>query len=219
MPRPTNVPVTQNVIRNDEIPENFNVGRFLFTKKTITYDGKTVQLSNVTRISKYNFKETHKPIFRITPELMRQAGIALLVSFLAAWFLNGYDIIVNIATLVILGALSILGYAWYERSTKKPKDYRFYGLIIETSSGKAENLLTQNQQFIDTLFHEITRAMNDVDFKTIVANFNDHHIQYIDNKHVENVLGDKFQDISGSKIINRSGNGNDIDLEELIREM
>jgi hypothetical protein len=187
---------------NSEIPENFNVGEFLFTRKTITYDDKTIQLSNVTKLSKYSYKETLKAVYKVSEDLLSKATMILVGSGVLLYLLSKFEGIASILRLILVGALAVVAYGYYERNKKKDIDKKYYGLIIETSSGKSENLLTNSKDFIWSLFDGITRAMNDDKFTKIIANFTNHDITYYDNS--ENVHGDKYSNINSSTINNRS---------------
>lgn len=207
-------------VNKDGIPENFNVGNFIFTKKTITYDGKTIQLKNVTKIQKYSFSENWKPVYKVSDDLRKKAFIGLGASMLVLFLLGSIQFIATIGAIAFCVAAGILIYSYNERNKKKPFTENYYGLIIETSSGKSENLLTQSSQFISALFHQVTMAMNDEGPTKIVANFNSHEIRYENNSTVEKlVVGDSFEGISDSTIYNRSNVVEDkLDLKEILRE-
>lgn len=211
------------VLDNDEIPENFNVGKFLFTRKTITYGGKTVQLSNVTKISKYSFRETKKPVFDVSQDLFYKSGAGVLICALLMFLLSSIEFLSSIFMIGFVISLGILIYGYNERQKKKQTDKDYYGLVIETSSGKAENLLTTDKKFIGALFNEITKAMNDKDGKKLVANFSTNQIYYHEDNRKKKVYGDNFENINGSSINNRTYNDkneyeND-DIEAILNEL
>lgn len=208
-------------INKDGIPENFNVRDFIFTKKTITYDRKTIQLSNVTKIEKYSFSETWKPIYTISDELRTKAYIGALISLLLAYITSNIEMIYSLSVLALLISIAIIAYSYHERNKKKAFDKNYFGLIIETSSGKSENLLTDSYNFINQLFNEITRAMNDEGASKIVANFHSHEIKYEQNSHIEKIVaGDNYEDISDAIILNRSTVSDEkLELGELLRNM
>ena len=189
----------------EDVPTNYNVSEFIFTKRTITYDNKTIQLSNVTRIEKYGVRETRKPIFSISKEILSKAVIVFIVALIGSSIFASIEFISGLASLAMLSSFGVIAYGIYERFAKKEVKNDYYGLIIETSSGRAENLLTNSQSFIADLFQEITHAMNSDNFTRLVANFNDHRI-YQDNSNSNNstVHGDHYQNVSDSTITNRS---------------
>lgn len=192
------------VADQEDIPTNYNVSKFLFTQKTITYDGKTVQLSNVTRISKYNFRKSKPPVFTISDKLLQQSALTVVGLLVALYLLSGIEMISSLLFLglVISGGIAVYGYN--ERQKKQTVNKDYYGIIIESASGTKENLLTHSQSFIDRLFNEITKAMNDRTSQPIIANFHNQEIRHIDNSQIEVVLGDNFENIEGSTIINRN---------------
>jgi hypothetical protein len=191
--------------KDGEIPENFNVSEFIFTKRTITYDGKTIQLSNVTKIAKYGFRETTKPVFKVKDDVLTKTTLAAIGLLFLTFLVSGISGLSTIVSFGFIVAACIAGYGYYERHTKKEVHKDFYGLIIETSSGKAENLLTNSKDFIWRLFNQITRAMNDVSFQVIEANFHTHDITYHDNSKIETVFGDKIFDNQGN-VVSKSSN-------------
>ncbi len=189
--------------KDGEVPENFNVSEFIFTKRTITYDGKTIQLSNVTKIAKYGFRETTKPVFKVKDDILTKATLAAIGLLILSYFVSGISGLSTIVSFGFIVAACIAGYGYYERHTKKEVHEDFYGLIIETSSGKAENLLTNSKDFIWRLFNQITRAMNDVSFQVIEANFHTHDITYHDNSQIETIFGDKISGNTGN-VLNKT---------------
>lgn len=220
MSRLYNVEDSRVDINKDGIPENFNVGNFIFTKKTITYDGKTIQLSNVTKIQKYSFSENWEPVYKVNDELRKKALIGLGVSLLILFILGSIQIFASIGGIGLFIAAGILIYSYNERNTRRPFTENYYGLIIETSSGKSENLLTKSKLFINDLFHSVTLVMNDEGPSKFIANFNSHEIKYENNSKVETlVMGDSFEGISDSTILNRSNITEEkLDLKEIIRK-
>ncbi|WNJ20464.1 DUF6232 family protein [Pontibacter sp. G13] len=186
-----------SVEQSDQLSENFDVRKFIFTSRTITYSGKTVQISNVNRIWIYGYKTTYKAIYRIKPAMYL---VGMVLAFIGYWLSNNTE--ESLFALVGLVGIAIIGYGIYERTQKKDQVTRHYGLVIETSSSR-EKLVSNNREFINRLFRDITIAMNHDSQKAIIANFHSGDIHYVqDNRSIQN--GDIFQDIANSNITNRS---------------
>lgn len=210
----------ENLLNHNDTIENFNVGKFIFTKKTITYDSKTIQLSNVTKIAQYSYSERWKKKFKIPTFLFILAIIIGGITGLITIITYNFNNIADQPFIFFILSTVIFSYGVYERMNRKSFIEDYFGLIIETSSGKAENLLTQNYDFIHSLFNEITKAMNDEGYSKIVANFNNHEIKYEHNSHVGKVvIGDSFDNINDANITNRSTvNTEKLDLNELLND-
>lgn len=193
-------------IHHEDLLENFDVSEFIFTSKTITYSGKTIQLSNVTRIWLFNYNTIIKAKFNIRQKGFLFSIFLIILGSSIIWLRDsGYihdPIYFRFGIFGILIGLSILVYGIIERRIKGDENLRHFGIVIETASS-AEKLVSMDKEFINNLFRYITIAMNKESQQAIVANFNSKEINVIqDNRKIQN--GDIFENITNSSINNRS---------------
>lgn len=176
-----------------QVQQALDVKDFIFTNKTVSYGGRTIQLCAITRIWIYNLvpKNIIKFIFSSGNVIL---GV-IITLFTALVHDNDGDIVVALLSIIIIG---IIGFYKYVRQfTNKAR----FGIVIETASG-SENLVSKNQEFSEHLFVEISKIMNQEESKSIIANFQTGSIKYVDNSTI--TLGDVFNNIKDSNINNRS---------------
>ena len=168
------------------------------TDKTIKYTDKkhtnqVYQLSNITQITKH--KLTHKRIAKVILSLMLAAvGVGLAI---AGERQSG---LLPLAAAAFI--LSILLFLWALLRRNR------YALILETSSGMGEVLVSKKEKFIDELVLTITDVMEKpVEGTNLIAY---PKTTTIVNKSYTNIVagdevaGDKFENIKNSAIANRS---------------
>jgi|GEM_PF-6709458 len=166
------------------------------TDKIIKYtDGRhteqVYQLSNITQIKKR--KLTHKRIAKVVISIALAAGGVAIVA-------TKENDLQPIAAAAII--LSIVLFLWslLRRS--------HYALILETSSGTGEVLVSKSEKFIDQLVSTITDVMErQIEGTNITAYPKDFTVinnSYTKNVTGDDVAGDKFENIKNSAIANRS---------------
>ncbi|TNE58474.1 MAG: hypothetical protein EP344_09940 [Bacteroidetes bacterium] len=179
----------------EEKPERF-LGRFIFTRRTVTYGHKTLQLSNVVKIEVKGFQEVRKATFRVSDESRNtaiRAALAGLMVLGVGYYL--WDPLQLIGLLLVLAGGGVTWYYYHERSQKQDEVYNYYGLFFECTSGKTEVLWSGNKDFTFELFDRITSSMNDDRVASFVANFTEYKFEN---------SGDVFAHNSDSTITNRS---------------
>lgn len=170
-------------INDEEMPEKF-LGKFVFTKKTITFGHKTLQISNISKIEVSSFKETTKPVYSIS-EKTRDNALKSAALGLVGIFLGGvWEPFRIIGALLIIISGGIVWFYYDERQKKKDKIYNFYGLFFDCTSGKTEVLWSDQYSFVNELFDRITEAMNSEQFNGFVANFIENKFESIENSTV-----------------------------------
>ncbi len=162
-----------------EKPDKF-LGKFIFTKRTITFGHKTLQLSNVSKIEVKSFRDTTKAVYKISDERLSWAWkVALVGVLLALW-----EPLRVVGVLFILVGAGIIWYYYDERNKKKDRVYNYYGLFFDCTSGKTEVLWSDHQDFVVQLFDRISNSMNYEQMSSFVANITDNSIQVIDSSNV-----------------------------------
>lgn len=190
-------------LNDEEMPEKF-LGKFVFTKKTITFGHKTLQISNISKIEVNSFKETTKPTYSIS-ENTRDSAIKAAALGLIGIFLGGvWEPFRIIGVLLILISGGIIWYYYDERQKKRDKIYNFYGLFFDCTSGKSEVLWSDDYSFVNELFDRITEAMNRDNFNGFVANFIENKFESIENS---TVIKDSSNVVAHSHI-----NANDVSI-------
>jgi hypothetical protein len=184
---------------DDEKPERY-LGKFRFTRKTVTFGQITLQLSNVSKIEVKSFKETIKPKFDMTDEHLKTAWKGVALGILVILIGGVVKSLVSVGFIILLaGGLGV----WYyhnERNRKKEKIYNYHGLFFDCTSGKSEVLWSNDVKFTIELFNRISHSMNDDQFTSFVANFTENRFETIDAG-TNNYYGNYIADNSGSNIV------------------
>jgi hypothetical protein len=120
------------------------------TNHTITLGSTIYQIRNITSVGKYRLKPTY--IFKV-PFII---GCGFLGWLGFEWIKTSPDVTAKWFTGIVI-ALCALGIL--ERFTKTNK----YGLAIETNSGGARLISSQDQALIDSIISRIIEVMNNRD--------------------------------------------------------
>lgn len=167
----------------EEKPEKF-LGKFIYTKKTITFGRKTLQLSNVSKIEMKSFRETTKAVYSISPQRKNQAIKALIAGVLLTLLGSVWEPFALLGVLLVLIGGGIVWYYYDERNRIKDRIRNYHGLFFDCTSGKTEVLWSDEQDFIVKLFDRITNSMNYEQIGSFVANITDKRIEIKDSSNV-----------------------------------
>ena len=172
----------------------------IITDKTIKYTDKkhtdqVYQLSNITQITKHKLK--HKRLVMIIMAIaLGFGGVALIAT-------DQRDLQPLALGAFVLAIIFIL-IALLRKN--------HYALILETSSGMGEVLVSKDEKFIDDLVTTITDVMeNQIKGTNIIAypdTMTINNQSFTKNVAGDEVTGDKFENIKNSAISNRSDNAN-----------
>jgi hypothetical protein len=157
------------------------LGSLIFTNQTLSFDGTTIQLRNVTRFSTHEVKRTHK----ISPALL---GSSILIFFLSlSWKGLGFISFISAA---------IAGYGIYEYFQPK-----LFALVIELNSSYHHIFSSVDRTGIQEVYKRINSAMtSDKPVNTTVIFKND-QITFGDH-----ISGDKYE--FNEATINNAGSFN-----------
>ncbi|WP_160713455.1 DUF6232 family protein [Chitinophaga solisilvae] len=143
-------------------------GSLIFTNTTLSFEGTTIQLKNVTRFTTHEVKRYH----RISPLVLLVSIIVFFLSF--SWKGTGY-------ITVISGAIAGFGIYEYFR----PK---LYALIIELSSASNYTFSSVDKEGIFEICRKLTSAMTSETPVNTTVTFNSDKIIFGDH-----VARDKYE--------------------------
>ncbi len=176
---------TQYSYTDEEKPERF-LGRFIFTRKTVTFGHITLQLSNVCKIQVRSFKETIKPKYSMTERHLNTAWKVVGIGFLIFLAGNVWESFASIGLITMLAGGVGIWYYYDERKRKKDMVNNYHGLFFDCTSGKTEVLWADSVAFTAELFNRLTTSMNDERVTSFVANFHENRIENIEMGAVKN---------------------------------
>jgi hypothetical protein len=157
---------------------------------TLRYIGKVIPIRNIAYFEKFKVKKK-KGITKIL-------FITIIVGILAA---IGVSLEPRSSDEFIAAALSFLGIVYLIWSVSLVFKRRKFALVLQTNAGDSPRLFTtSDESFLDKLIYQLTiRLESNTNLPPLVANIRNSTINYGDK-----VMGDKFENISGSTIVNRS---------------
>lgn len=151
-----------------------------FNDNLLILPARMIQISNISRVSSYCIKKTWaNKIFMF---------ICTLVSLISA-LQDGAQVFWYIGV-VVFGALFL--YAML---------FKRYGIQVQTNGNTTDHLLTKSQEVADKLYSMISYYIHNI--KPSQAITIDNSLNIIQG---DAILGDKFSDIEGSTIVNKSNN-------------
>lgn len=155
-------------VNNKEEGNRPYLGSLIFTNQTLSFNGNTIQLRNVTRFGTRELKRTHK------------VSLVLLIASTVIFFLSlswkGLGFISFIAAV-------IAGYGIYEYF--RPK---LYALIIELNSSYHHTFSSVDREGIAEVYRRINLAMTSEKPINTTVNFNSDKIIFGDH-----VARDKYE--------------------------
>ncbi|MFQ5566290.1 MAG: DUF6232 family protein [Paracoccaceae bacterium] len=157
---------------------------------TLKYAGKVIPLRNIAYFEKYKIKKPSR--FWSTLFVIIVIGVISVV--LAENNPRDDDEIIAAGVALILAVFLIwLIYLALRRAS--------FALMLQTNAGDLPRLFTtRDERFLDDLIRELTDRLEDTEnLPTLFANVENNTINYGDR-----VMGDKFQNIRDSTIVNRS---------------
>jgi hypothetical protein len=151
---------------NDQNTQPYQ-GSLIFTNQTLSFNGTTIQLRNVSRFSTIELIRRK----RVTIPTMIIAGVIFLLTFAFS------------LTIFYLIAAAIIAYGIYEYYIPK-----LYALVIEMNSGSQHLLSSKDKEGILEVHRRISEAMTSEQPVNTTVNFQSDKITIGDTIH-----GDKYE--------------------------